>query len=92
MMTIAQWTKTSKKQEKIKFRSPLSMQVLGGFMTVLGGAAVALALTVLSGGVFGLVFGVAGILAGVGLFATGTYRNCQMTSSDECSDLPVYTG
>ncbi|MFA5961032.1 MAG: hypothetical protein WC785_11025 [Tatlockia sp.] len=61
----------------------ISMMVLGGFITVLGVAAVAtsfILLNALTGGVVGLVvagIGIASILSGIGLFATGAYRNNQ---------------
>lgn len=58
----------------------INMVVLGGFITALGIAAVAtafIALNVITLGAAGLVvtsIGVAAILAGVGLFAIGTYQ------------------
>lgn len=64
----------------------ISMQVLGGFMAVVGCAAVAAAFILLNAATFGTVglvvagLGVAAVLSGVGLFATGTYKNRQLTS------------
>lgn len=61
----------------------ISMMVLGGFVAALGVAAVATAfimLNALTGGVVGLVvagIGIASILSGIGLFATGACRNNQ---------------
>ncbi|PWY54026.1 hypothetical protein DGG96_19175 [Legionella qingyii] len=63
--------------------SNISMQILGGFMAVVGAAAVVVAFVVLNAATFGIAglitagIGIAAALSGVGLFATGTYRNCQ---------------
>lgn len=57
------------------------MQVLGGFMAVVGCAAVATAFVFLNAATFGIPglilagLGVASILTGVGLFAAATYSN-----------------
>ncbi|HCU5992221.1 TPA: hypothetical protein ACK8SK_003080 [Legionella pneumophila] len=64
-----------------------SMMVLGGFIAAAGIAAVAIAFTVLNAATFGIAglvvagIGVAALLSGVGLFATGAYKN-KNTSSD----------
>ena len=61
------------------------MQILGGFITVLGVAAVAIAFTALNAatcGIAGLVFagiGAAAILSGLGLFAAGSLKKCDNT-------------
>jgi ABC-type tungstate transport system substrate-binding protein len=55
--------------------------VMGGFIAVLGTSAVALAFTLLNAATFGIAgivvasIGVAAALTGVGLFATGAYKN-----------------
>ncbi|CEG55572.1 hypothetical protein [Legionella fallonii] len=65
----------------------LSMQILGGFMAVLGAAAVAVAFTVLNAATFGIAglvvagIGAAVTLAGVGLFAVGSLKKCDPVSS-----------
>lgn len=77
-------------QSKDSCTSPtidISMQVLGGFMSVIGCAAVATAfllLNVSTLGIAGLVsgLGVASLLIGVGLFGTSTYKNLQTTPAD----------
>jgi hypothetical protein len=67
----------------------ISMMVLGGFITVLGLAAVTtsfILLNALTGGVVGLVvagIGIASTLSGIGLFAIGAYRNTQPKMSCE---------
>jgi nucleoside permease NupC len=72
--------------------SNVSMQILGGFIAAIGCAAVAIAFVALNAatlGVAGLVvagLGVASVLAGVGLFAIGTYKTCQ-TSPNEHQEL-----
>ncbi len=61
----------------------ISMMVLGGFIAAAGIAAVAIAFTVLNAATFGVAglavagIGVAAALSGVGLFATGAYKNRQ---------------
>jgi len=68
------------------------MQVLGGFMAALGCAAVATAFVLLNAATFGIPglivagLGVASILAGVGLFAAGTYKKRQGTPNDSLND------
>lgn len=54
----------------------LSMQILGGFIAVLGVAAIATALIVLSGVTVGIVadVGIASALIGAGLFSIGTLK------------------
>lgn len=66
--------------------SNISMMVLGGFIAAAGVAAVAIAFTVLNTATFGMAglvvagIGVAAALSGVGLFATGAYKNKNTTS------------
>ncbi|CZG25507.1 TPA: hypothetical protein I8Y89_003053 [Legionella pneumophila] len=65
----------------------INMQVLGGFLAVVGYAAVALALLLnnASFGTLGLVvtgLGVASIFGGVGLFANGIYKNERTTDNE----------
>ena len=67
------------------------MQVLGGFMAVVGCAAVATAFILLNAatlGVAGLIVagGLATIFAGVGLFAAGSYKNRQYIPNDSLED------
>jgi hypothetical protein len=59
--------------------TPFNMQILGGFISVLGIATVAVALTVLSGGVaiFVAGAGVGTLLFGLGLFADATIGKTQ---------------
>jgi membrane protein implicated in regulation of membrane protease activity len=70
----------------------ISMQVLGGFMAVLGCAAVAVAFIALNAATFGTAglvvagLGIASALLGVGLFATGTYRNRKKPEDEESSE------
>ncbi|MCL9684410.1 hypothetical protein [Legionella maioricensis] len=60
--------------------SNLSMQILGGFITVLGVAAIATAFAALNAATFGIGglvlagIGIAATLAGIGLFAAGSIR------------------
>lgn len=76
----------------------ISMMVLGGFIAAAGIAAVAIAFAVLNAttfGVAGLVVagvGIATVMSGIGLFATGTNKNRQTTSdvSLAFSDSPVH--
>ena len=73
----------------------LSMQILGGFMAVLGVAAVAVAFTVLNAATFGIAglvvagIGAAVALAGVGLFAVGSLKKYEATSSTNDISLSV---
>lgn len=66
----------------------ISMMVLGGFIAAAGITAVAIAFTLLNAATFGAaglavaIVGVAATLSGVGLFATGAYKNKQTTSDD----------
>ncbi|CEG56571.1 hypothetical protein [Legionella fallonii] len=66
--------------------SNISMMVLGGFIAAAGIAAVAIAFTVLNAATFGIAglvvagIGVAAVLSGVGLFATGAHKNKNTTS------------
>ena len=66
----------------------ISMQILSGFMAVAGGAAVAIAFTLLHAATFGAAglvvaaLGTASLLAGVGLFASGTCKNRQAMFND----------
>lgn len=79
--------------------SNISMQVLGGFIAVIGAAAVAVAFVALNAATFGLAglivagLGSAAILGGVGLFAAGTYKKCQFTSDvvldDSLASVPM---
>ncbi|MCL9686757.1 hypothetical protein MJ258_04460, partial [Legionella sp. EUR-108] len=61
--------------------SNISMMILGGFIATAGIAAVAIAFTVLNAATLGIpgivvaCIGVAAALSGIGLFATGTYKN-----------------
>ena len=61
--------------------SPISMMVLGGFISALGVAAVALAFIALNASTFGIAgvamtaTGAAAALAGVGVFAVGAYKS-----------------
>ncbi|MDP1604142.1 MAG: hypothetical protein Q8M03_12860 [Legionella sp.] len=82
---IVQRTGNSKKESSQSLPINISMQVLGGFIAVVGCAAVATAFVLLlNAATFGVVasLGVAFILAGVGLFAAGTYGNRQETPND----------
>jgi hypothetical protein len=71
----------------------ISMMVLGGFITVAGIAAVAIAFTVLNAVTFGIPglivagLGVAAALSGMGLFAAGAYKN-RMGTPDELTPAP----
>lgn len=74
------------------------MMVLGGFIAAAGIAAVAIAFTVLNVATFGIVglvvagIGVAAALSGVGLFATGAYKNRNTTPYiplEEADDAPA---
>lgn len=71
----------------------ISMQVLGGFIAVMGCAAVAAALVyinVVSFGVGGLLvtcLGSASVLLGVGLFAGGLYKNRQSSLKELPEEL-----
>lgn len=79
--------------------SNTSMQVLGGFIAVIGAAAVAVAFVALNAATLGLAglivagSGSAAILGGVGLFAAGTYKKCQSTSDvvldDSLASVPM---
>ena len=66
----------------------ISMQVLGGFMAVIGCAAVAAAFILLNAATFGVAglvvagLGAASALVGFGLFATGTYKNTQIKPNE----------
>lgn len=79
--------------EDMPISSPMniSMMVLGGFIAAAGIAAVAIAFTVLNAATFGIaglvvaVVGAAAALSGVGLFATGAYKNRQTTSDESLS-------
>ncbi|EHL31028.1 ankyrin repeat domain-containing protein [Legionella drancourtii] len=70
----------------------ISMQILGGFMAAVGCAAVAVAFILLNAatlGTAGLVVsgvGMASILVGIGLFATGTYKNRQPIANESLAD------
>jgi hypothetical protein len=72
-----------KSKESSSSLSNINMQVLGGFMAVLGSAAVATAFVLLNAATFGIPglivagLGFASILSGVGLFAASTYVNRQ---------------
>ena len=71
----------------------ISMQILGGFMVVVGCAAIATAFILLNATTFGMTglvvssIGVASILVGIGLFATGTYRNRQTIPNESFIDI-----
>lgn len=73
-------------EENTSSISNVSMMVLGGFIATAGIAAVAIAFTVLNAATFGIAglvvagIGVAAALSGVGLFATGAYKNKNTTS------------
>ncbi|HBD7476101.1 TPA: hypothetical protein KKX77_002628 [Legionella pneumophila] len=66
--------------------SNISMMVLGGFIAAAGIAAVAIAFTVLNAATFGITgllvagIGSGAVLAGVGLFASGAYKNMSKNS------------
>jgi hypothetical protein len=68
--------------------SNISMMVLGGFIAAAGIAAVALSFTLLNAltlGMPGLIvgsIGVAAALSGIGLFATGAYKNRTIISEN----------
>ncbi|MFA5960964.1 MAG: hypothetical protein WC785_10670 [Tatlockia sp.] len=72
-----------KAKEKVHSCANISMMVLGGFIAAAGIAAVALAFTVLNAatlGIAGIATAVAAVplfFSGVGLFATGIYKNRQ---------------
>lgn len=74
-------------EENSSSMSNISMMVLGGFIAAAGIAAVAIAFAVLNATTFGIAglvvagIGVAAALSGVGLFATGAYKN-KNTHSD----------
>lgn len=73
-------------EENSSSMSNISMMVLGGFIAAAGIAAVAIAFTVLNAATFGIAglvvagIGVVAALSGVGLFATGAYKNKSTTS------------
>lgn len=75
--------------------SNLNMQILGGFIAVLGVAAVAVAFTALNAatlGIGGLVLagiGIAATLAGVGLFAVGSLKKGEHTPPPIEQPLPL---
>ncbi len=73
----------------------ISMMVLGGFITTAGIATVAIAFAVLNAAAFCVAAGVglAAVMSGIGLFATGTNKNRQ-TNADVSlafSDSPVHS-
>lgn len=73
----------------------ISMMVLGGFITAAGIATVAIAFAVLNAAAFCVAAGVglAAVMSGIGLFATGTNKNRQ-TNADVSlvfSDSPVHS-
>jgi hypothetical protein len=76
-------------QEKFFPMHNISMMVLSGFIAVAGINAIAIAFTLLNAaalGTSGLVvagFGVAGILAGVGLFAVNAYKHMNASLVDD---------
>ena len=69
-----------------------SMMILGGFIAAVGIAAVAIAFTVLNAATFGIAglvvagVGIVATLSGIGLFATGAYKNRQATSEDTLNE------
>lgn len=70
----------------------ISMQILGGFMAVLGAAAIALALVAPIIGIAGLVMtgvGTAAVLAGIGLFAVGSLKKCEPDSPTNHAGLSL---
>lgn len=73
-----------------KFAENINMMVLGGFIAVVGIAAVAVAFTVLNAATLGTVIvagiGIAAVLSGIGLFAVGAYKNSQTNTEDQCTD------
>ncbi|MBA2710538.1 MAG: hypothetical protein H0U57_08105 [Tatlockia sp.] len=80
------------KQEKASTCLPptcltISLEVLGGFIAILGIAAIAVAFTVLSGSAVPVVFamGTGALLLGIGLFSTGIARHldCKSILNDE---------
>lgn len=86
------YKKDANAYQTLGFKSPapsssttmnISMMVLGGFIAVAGVATVALAFTVLNAATFGVAglvtagVGIAAVLSGIGLFATGTNRQTQ---------------
>lgn len=80
--------KTEESRPEVDNRMSISMQVLGGFIAVVGCAAVATAFILLNAATFGTAglvvagLGVAAVLSGVGLFTTGTYKNRQATPDE----------
>jgi hypothetical protein len=68
--------------------SNISMQVLGGFIAVMGITAIAVAFVALNAATFGLAtLGAAALLGGVGLFAVGTYKENTSPSQEELISL-----
>ncbi len=71
----------------------ISMMVLGGFIAAMGVAAVAIAFTLLNAATFGIPglvvagIGVAAVLSGIGLFASGVYKN-RPTIAENSFDYP----
>lgn len=72
-----------------------SMPILGGFIAALGVAAVAVAFTALSAASLGIVglavaaIGAAATLAGVGLFAVSSLRQCRLAPEPTISDMAL---
>jgi uncharacterized RDD family membrane protein YckC len=86
--------KNSTKESNSSSTGDISMMVLGGFIAVLGIAAVAIAFTLLNAatlGIAGLVVagvGVVATLAGVGLFASGA-RNKSQPDADSSIEVTL---
>ncbi len=70
----------------------ISLEVIGGFIGILGIVAVSLAFTVLTGAATPVVFGIGSgvLLIGLGLFCTGIARHCDYKSilNDEPDNFP----
>ena len=77
--------------KKAQFKT-ISMMVIGGFITALGVATVAIAFTLLNVAIFGVAglvvaaIGTTAFLTGIGLFSIGTYQNRRLPA-DSSVDL-----
>ena len=78
----------NKSAETRHFFNTINMQVLGGFIAVLGAAAVAVAFIALNAATFGLpglimaAVGIAALVAGIGFFIAGTIKKHENNTED----------
>ena len=67
--------------------SGLCMQILGGFISALGIASVAVAFVALNAATLGIILGGVSILVGIGLFAAGMAKSCSNPEEPGCFAL-----